>query len=456
MLYFTFFALGLLIVLFLLQSILIVPFYESQNSIKTQELVNSISRGLKDSSFTGDALNRITYQTSSCVIITNNRHDIIYKADNIGDSCALNNNVIFSIDSAIAELADSSDSFSKIVDFEYTNQANVIIGQKVKANLISYYVFASSPIVPISSTIDIIQQLLLITSAFAIVIAIVVAWFFSKAISKPLVKIKNEASKLAQGNYNIEFKAEGYSEINDLSTTLNMASNRLSKLDKIREEMFANISHDLKTPLTNIKLYSELIEEISGDDPTKRQEHLDIITKEANYLTQLVDDMENSNAEQITLNITRFCLSDELLQLLDVVLVANIDRPVRFESYIEADIFILGDRVKLNQVVRNFLNNAITHNADIKDLVIELNLVKKGNCVIVSVIDNGYGINEKDIATIWNRYYRGSSNFHRQDSGSGLGLAIAKNILERHNFVFGTESIENERTCFYFEIPLEK
>lgn len=456
MIYFIVFALALLATLYIIQAILIVPFYENQSSAQTEDLVDLIKNRLTNESVSSSELNSITYQVNACVSIYNDDRELIYRADNIGDSCALSNSTYFNINENLDYLKTDDENVRYIIEDTVTNQSSVILGEEIRVNLANYYVFASSPIIPIDSTVEIVQQLLLIASFAAVIIALLIAYYFSKAISVPLVEINEEASKLALGNYHTNFDVTGYSEINELSDTLRMASNRLSDLDKVREEIFANISHDIKTPLTNIKLYTELIDEISGDNPRKRKEHLEIITKEADYLTQLVDDMSKSHKNEENLNPTRYCLSDELVQILNVVLAANMEKNVRFESYIEDNIFVFADRVKINQVIRNFINNAVNHNIEKDNLIVELNLVRKGSNVVVSVKDNGFGVAKDEVNTIWNRYNRGSSNFHRQESGSGLGLAIAKTILESHNLVYGVESSIGEGSIFYFEIAIEK
>jgi len=306
---------------------------------------------------------------------------------------------------------------------------------------------------PVSSTITILQNLLIIASLVVVAIAFVISWYFSSRIANPITQMQQGAEQLAQGNYNTRFSGKGYHEAESLSSALNIATERLSKLDEMRQELFSNVSHDLKTPLTNILLYTELLDNSCESKSENQKEYLEIIQKEVRYLNQLVEDMNDISQKSIDLSIEVFNLSKLMMKLLEIVSLANTDENIRFESYIEEGVIVKGDRIKIEQVIRNFVLNSLKYNSNPSN-VIEINLNKKGNKALVEVIDQGDGIAAEEIPLIWDRYYRGISNFHRQKSGSGLGLSIAKSILEQHGLIYGVNSEKGKGARFYFEMEI--
>ena len=139
--------------------------------------------------------------------------------------------------------------------------------------------------------------------------------YISKRLSKPIVDITNTAKKFGEGDYTVEFNGHGYCEIEELSTVLNSAKDEIQKVSELRKDLIANISHDLRTPLTMVKAYAEMIRDLSGDNPVKRQEHIQVIIDEADRLSSLVNNLlelsklESGNAE---LKLTDFSIVDKL------------------------------------------------------------------------------------------------------------------------------------------------
>jgi len=257
---------------------------------------------------------------------------------------------------------------------------------------------------------------------------------------------------LAVGNYQTEFVGIGFSELKSLADSLNLAAKRLSKLDETRKELFANISHDLKTPLTMILAYTELIKDVSGNDKRKREEHLAIIEKETNYLASLINEMELMSSQDHQLKLEQFNFSKEIILMMNSFLGAYRQTKVKFESYVDEDIIVEADKIKLLRVVQNFVSNAVKHSE--KGQIVEVSLIRHNNNARLSVKDFGRGISKEQLPLIWERYYRVSSTFHRNTQGSGLGLSIAKAILEQHKLNYGVESEEGKGSNFYFEITI--
>ena len=276
--------------------------------------------------------------------------------------------------------------------------------------------------------------------------------FLARRISLPIVKMKDEANKLAQGDYNARFETNSFSEINDLASTLDDATEKLSKVNELRKDLVANVSHDIKTPLTMIKAYAEMIKDISGDDPKKRNEHLDVILQETEYLNKLVTDMSELSKLQsgvIEINRDNFdlkeCVNKVVLLLSQAISEKNIKLILDLD-----DCFVYADEIKLSQVIYNFLSNALKYSdADSK---ITVRIRDSEDKVRLEVIDNGNGISEEALPYIWDRYYKVDKNFNRSVNSTGLGLAIAKAILEAHKAHYGVESKLGEGSTFWFEL----
>lgn len=306
---------------------------------------------------------------------------------------------------------------------------------------------------PIDSTTTVLQSQLIYITIISLLISAIISIFLSNKLSKPIEEMTNSAEILAQGNYNVHFENSGYYEFDKLANALNYATDKLSKTDKVRKELIANVSHDLKTPLTMIKAYSEKILDLTGDNKEKREEDLKIIISETDRLTRLVNDM---------LDLSKLENSDEVLnkEKFDIVEVANnIVESFRigydlekceFKVVAPKSLIICADKTKIEQVIYNFFSNAINYTSDIKKITITIKEISKN--VRVEVIDNGIGIDEENLEYIWNRYYRADKNYSRNVNGSGLGLAISKKILDKHNGKYGVKSKKGCGSTFYFEI----
>ena len=266
--------------------------------------------------------------------------------------------------------------------------------------------------------------------------------------------MNDTAKKLSKGDYNIVFEKCGYEELDELADTLNKATNSLERTDEIKRELIANVSHDLKTPLTMIKAYSEMIRDLSGDNKEKREEHLKVIIDETDRLTRLVNDMMDlSKIESgiISINKEKINFTEMASSLIDRIKLSNIDTEHTIEYIIPKDLYVLADKTKIEQVLYNLIINAIKHSGEgEKKILIKATATQKR--VKVEVIDNGVGISKEDLEHIWDRYYKASDSFTRQVQGSGLGLSIVKNILIKHSSDFGVESELGNGSNFWFDL----
>lgn len=284
-----------------------------------------------------------------------------------------------------------------------------------------------------------------------IILSIIVSIFISRRINKPILEIIDSAKELGKGNFNVEFKQSEIAELNELSEVLTVAASEMNKTDELRRDLLANVSHDLKTPLTMIKAYAEKVKDLSYKDKEKMDADLNVIIRETDRLNSLVNDLlEMSKLDakkEEQLNIEEYDLIESLNDILtryDIVIEKN---GYKFEIDIPDQAIVHADRAKMEQVIYNLINNAIEHTGD--DLVVKIRIENQKDGVVLFVTDTGKGIPKEEIPLVWNRYYTKEKRHKRNVIGSGIGLSIVKKILDKHNFIYGIESRVNRYTTFY-------
>lgn len=297
-------------------------------------------------------------------------------------------------------------------------------------------------------------QLILI-SVLVMFLALGISVFLSVRFTKPITRLTAAAKRMAAGDFTVNFTGEySYAEMDTLAETLDYAKEEIGKSDALQKEVLANVTHDLKTPLTMIKAYASMIQEISGNDPEKRAKHTQVIIDESDRLTALVNDILNLSkirSGMDTLKVTNFNLSEfvhTVLERFDYLVETKgytIERDIEDELYTEADI------EKIEQVVYNLVGNAVNYTGEDKIIRVGLHRTEKG--LRLTVTDTGKGIPPEEIKTIWDRYYRSSETHKRPIKGTGLGLSIVKTILLKHNFDFGVESEVGKGSTFYVVFP---
>ena len=314
------------------------------------------------------------------------------------------------------------------------------------------YVLLSAVLIPVDSTVSTIRFELNLVIAFLVILSVVLGFFLSRTVSRPLIKLTAASKKLPSG----EFDASGiggYREVNELSHTLQLAAEEIRKVDTLRKELIANVSHDLRTPLTLISGYSEVMRDIPGENTP---ENLQVVIDETERLTRLVNDMldlskmeagmETLHREEVDL----IALVRSILERYEK-LVDHEGYTIRFENESEC-VTLCADATKFSQVIYNLVNNAVHYCGEDKTVIVRQTMVK--DAVRFEVIDHGEGIPEDKLSDIWDRYYRIDKNHKSAVVGSGLGLSIVKTVLELHSARYGVESRVGEGSCFWFEIPL--
>jgi len=322
---------------------------------------------------------------------------------------------------------------------------------KTQGQEVILYIF--SPLFPVESTVEILSNQLKYVTLISLALSFGLSLLISNRISRPIVNITKSASQLAEGNYDVNFEGGRYSEIAQLADTLNYTSRELAKADNLQKDLIANVSHDLRTPLTMVKSYAEMIRDLSGNNPEKRNAHLQVIIDEADRLNLLVADLLMLSKMQSgveVLNMTEFFLRDTITGILNSYRILAEQEGFRFDCYCDPDVVVTGDESRIKQVLSNLVNNAVRYSDEDKSISITVTETK--DAVRCEVTDMGQGIPEDELTHIWERYYKSSSNQSRNTSGTGLGLSIVKEILLLHKASFGVTSRLHEGSTFWFEL----
>lgn len=315
-----------------------------------------------------------------------------------------------------------------------------------------YLIVVNVEVYPSAATVATLRRQLVFISVAITLLAAGVALWISARVSRPIVRLNRGAKELARGNYGADFSAPGYRETEELGETLAYAADELSKTEALRRELIANVSHDLRTPLTMIGGYAEIMRDIPGEIT---QENLQIIVDETRHLSALVNDL---------LDVSRLLSGAEAMRPEPMDLSKTVkDVHSHFEAllapkgytvtaHIAPGATVVGDGKRLRQAIYNLVGNAVNYTGEDKRVEIRLELMD--GRVRFAVSDTGAGIAQEDLPRIWDRYYKVDKVHRREAVGTGLGLSIVKSVLDAHGAKFGVSSEPGHGSCFWFELPL--
>ena len=313
-----------------------------------------------------------------------------------------------------------------------------------------YYVLLNTLLTPVTSTVQTIRSELWVLTTALLLIGFLLSSILSRRISRPIIQTTEAARALSQGEFTPIRDANAYREIAQLNRQLAQAARDLRKVEETQRELIANISHDLRTPLTLIEGYVEAMRDIPGENTP---ENLQVILDETHRLTTLVNavlDYSRSQNAAPEENSCRFSLTESIREILTryVKLTEQDGYVIRFRQ--QGEVFVRADPLKISQVVYNLINNALTYTGDDKTVTIA-QTIQNGR-VRLSVTDTGEGIEPEELPYIWNRYYRGKKPHKRAAVGTGLGLNIARSILDGYGMDYGAESTVGTGSTFWFEM----
>ncbi len=318
----------------------------------------------------------------------------------------------------------------------------------------SGYLLLNAVISPVDATVSTLKSQLIIITVIVLVGAVLLAFLLSRNFSRPIIETTTNARELSHSRFTRARHADSYREIHELNDTLEKAAQELSQVEHLQHELIANISHDLRTPLTMIGGYAEIMRDLPGEVTA---ENMQVIIDETGRLSTLVNellDFSRMEAGMTTLNRQPFSLTDTVQGIVSrcATLLAKDGYIIRFDP--AENLTVIADEGRIEQVVYNLVNNALTYTGEDKTVCLVQSL-HEGRARL-EVRDSGKGIPEEELPLIWNRYYRAKESHKRAVQGSGLGLSIVRTILENHGAPYGVTSKQGEGTCFWFELETKK
>ena len=325
---------------------------------------------------------------------------------------------------------------------------NISVKNTPNGVLIMMFDAAITPVTVIKSMLAL---QLVFTTIIMVLVAGIVANMLAKKLSKPISDVNRAAKRLTAGEYDVNFSGESFREIYELSDTLNQTAKDLKKTDELQKELIANISHDLRTPLTLITGYCEMMRDIEGEN---NAENMQVVIDETARLSSLVNDLVDLSKYQSGSEKLAFEKVDMDFLLFETVeryrkLMQDKEYVFVYESI--GPTLVNCDKKRILQVIYNLINNAINYSGDDNTIIITL-INKENGKVRVEVTDHGEGISKEDLPHIFDRYYKVDKVHKRAVTGTGLGLSIVKGILEKHSANYGVRSEVGVGSTFYFEI----
>ena len=454
------FTLAMLAVLWLLETVFLDSIYRE---IRMQEILRAEKKCeamLEDEDFY-PKLVKAARSGNFCVIVADG-NGVLYSVD-VLPSCVIHRMSHYNYD-YFTNLARTNGgeyllrvSFDEDEDSEFGDRGiteSIIYSRIAKRGDQELCLILNAEAEPITATVTTIRALLLLVTVIFLLVSALLAAVLSRSLSRPLATLTRKSRFLGRPDAP-DFRTEGYREVAELGDTLENASRELSKNDRLQKELVANVSHDLRTPLTMIAGYAEMMRDIPGENTP---ENAGIILEESRRLSTIVTDALDvsriqSGSEPIvpeTFDITRDTrdITDRFSRMTE-------REGYRITSVIpDAEALVNADRMMISRVIYNLINNAVTHTGETKRVLVTEEI--RPGAVRILVEDNGPGIPDKELDSIWDRYYKVDKSHARAAVGSGLGLSIVKTILSLHRATYGVESTVGSGSIFWFELPLVK
>ncbi len=318
-------------------------------------------------------------------------------------------------------------------------------------------IFLNTTLEDISPATKLLKEQLVYITIMLACLSILISAFLARRINKPILAITTKAKELGKGNYDVVFDKSNIAELDELSDVLTVAASEMNKTDTLKRDLIANVSHDLKTPLTMIRAYAEKVRDLTYNNDEKREKDLNVIIEETDRLNILVNDLLDLNKLQQNaerLNKEKYDLVEEVKEIIKRYDILVENDGYKFVLDLPKVAIINADKSKMNQVIYNLINNAVEHTGD--DLTVKVSIKLNRGYYTISITDSGKGLTEEEKVLVWNKYYKKEKNHKRNIVGSGIGLSIVKEILEKHNCEYGIDSELGKYTTFYFKFKNNK
>lgn len=356
--------------------------------------------------------------------------------------------------------SDHRDSNQKIMYYirRFQKAASAVLeqeksdgNQSEESETDEWVLILAAQLTPVDATVSVLRAQLIIITVLIGLGANLLAYLISSRVTRPIIDTNTAAKALSHGDF-APPKRRGYREIVELNQTLEQASRNLKQVERLQRELIANISHDLRTPLTMIGGYAEVMRDIPGE---MQPENMQVIIDETRRLTALVNnllDLSRIQSGAVKMSVSPFNIT-ALLRMMAHRYTLMMERE-GYQVLLEAEeaYQVMGEYVRIEQVVNNLISNALTYTGE--DKTVRVIQARRGDRVRIEIQDSGAGIPPEEIPLIWQRYYRSGGTHRRSVQGAGLGLSIVSSILQGHQAPYGVESTLGKGSVFWFELNL--
>lgn len=426
-----------------------------EDAVKISELTtlliennNEIMRKMYFSSLTV-----VIHETKSDVYISDRNGQIIFAANNNSVRSGSNEYISsLALDTVVknGKYSELGNFYGMYNDVHYTCGVPVYDTSKDMIGA----VFISTSSASALQMLDDLRRMFLLTGGFVLFLAIIVSYFVAQNVSRPLKKMSKAARAFGRGDFSIRVDEDRDDEIGELAHSFNNMSSSLERLEELRSSFIANVSHELKTPMTTIAGFADGI--LDGTIPPERQnEYLEIISNDTKRLSRLVIRMlETSRIQsgQMKINPVRFDLCEitvrTVLGFEKKITEKNINMDMDFESDM---IHVMGDSDSIVQVIYNLVDNACKFTPE--NGSIRVTVKKDGTKAVTTISNTGSGISEENLPLIFDRFYKVDKSRGIDKNGAGLGLFIVKSIITMHGEDISVTSA-NGLTEFRFTLPI--
>ena len=328
-----------------------------------------------------------------------------------------------------------------------------------------YAVLLSQPRQVLAALFAEISFGIIVTGVVALLVSVGVALVIARSIGKPLQRITLATEEIARGNYEEQLDITSPEEMRRLATSFNVMAREVKASRQAQRDFVANVSHDLKTPLTSIQGFSQAILDGTAGDEDSRRRAAQVIHEEADRMAHLVDsllDLARIEAGQVVMSREPVQLASLLKECAEKIAPRAEQAGVRLEVATEGEPVVAGDRDRLAQVVSNLLDNALKHTPEGGRVALDARSVSREPAkrgaqtepyIEITVSDTGEGIPPEDLSRIFERFYRGDKSRGKDSGGTGLGLAIAREIVRAHGGEITAESVVGLGTKFSITLP---
>ncbi len=470
--YFLMFTALLLVLLWIFQTVLLDDFYRFQKTSMLRSSAETLARNINNPDLQ-TLVTRISEQNDVCVLVVDENMEALASAD-ASQGCLIHRagrKELYRFILALQKSRVMSFQEFPLMGFRNTQyDAARFIGRvppadegrtrsMVTAHMAALengetaYIFLNAIITPVTATVDTLRSQLFFITGLLILLSFFISLILTRRITQPIVATTQAARELSVGEFAPAETRISYREVAQLNRQLTQTAQDLRKVEALQRELIANISHDLRTPLTLIEGYAEVMRDLPGENTPENMQVIIDETKRLSTLVTAILDYSVTRTGQSVPNPAKYDLTESILRILTRYQKLTEQDGYHIHFQFDRHVQVCADEVKVGQVVYNLINNALTYTGENKTVTVTQTV--SGNQIRVSVTDTGDGIDPEDLPMIWSRYYRGQKPHKRAAIGTGLGLSIVKGILESHRLEYGVSSKVGAGTTFWFLLPVE-